>query len=58
MREPRLPGCQRTRQEVRGRLGSEWLCALVAPDRDPLLFISRMTIVEVISAFARRHATC
>jgi predicted nucleic acid-binding protein len=35
-------------------VGSDWLRALVAPDRDPVLFISRMTIVEAISAFARR----
>jgi len=35
-------------------VGSDWLHALVAPDRNPLVFISRMTIVEVISAFARR----
>jgi predicted nucleic acid-binding protein len=34
--------------------GSDWLRALIAPEKDPLLFISRITIVEVISAFARR----
>jgi predicted nucleic acid-binding protein len=35
-------------------VGSDWLRALAAPDQNALLFISRMTIVEVISAFARR----
>lgn len=34
--------------------GSSWLRALTTPDQNALLFISRMTIVEVISAFARR----
>ena len=34
--------------------GSDWLRALTAPDQNALLFISCMTIVEVISAFARR----
>ncbi len=34
--------------------GSDWLRATVAPVRLSLLFTSRMTIVEVISAFARR----
>ena len=34
--------------------GSNWLRTLTAPDQNALLFISRMTIVEVISAFARR----
>jgi predicted nucleic acid-binding protein len=34
--------------------GSDWLRTLTALDQNALLFISRMTIVEVISAFARR----
>lgn len=34
--------------------GSDWLRATIAPSRSQLLFTSRMTIVEVISAFARR----
>jgi predicted nucleic acid-binding protein len=35
-------------------VGSDWLRAIVAAAVPPLLFTSRMTIVEVISAFARR----
>ena len=35
-------------------VGSDWLRATVAHARPSLLFTSRMTIVEVISAFARR----
>ena len=35
-------------------VGSDWLCALVVSAQNPLLFIWRMTIIEVISAFARR----
>lgn len=34
--------------------GSDWLRAVVDPTQSPLLFTSRLTIVEVISAFARR----
>ena len=34
--------------------GSVWLRATISPGRSQLLFTSRMTIVEVISAFARR----
>ena len=34
--------------------GSDWLRATISPARSQLLFTSRMTIVEVISAFARR----
>lgn len=34
--------------------GSDWLRAVIASSRSRLLFTSRMTIVEVISAFARR----
>ncbi len=34
--------------------GSEWIRALVTLEKAPLLFTSRMTIVEVISAFACR----
>lgn len=34
--------------------GSDWLWAIISPARSQLLFTSRMTIVEVISAFARR----
>lgn len=34
--------------------GSEWLRAIVTSFEPPLFFTSRMTIVEVISAFARR----
>jgi predicted nucleic acid-binding protein len=34
--------------------GSDWLRATIDPARSQLLFTSRMTIVEVISAFARR----
>jgi predicted nucleic acid-binding protein len=34
--------------------GSEWLREIGDPEQGPLLFTSRMTIVEVISAFARR----
>lgn len=35
-------------------VGSNWLRAITDPTQSPLLFTSRMTIVEVISAFARR----
>jgi len=35
-------------------VGSDWLHATIAPAQPSLLFASRMTIVEVISAFARR----
>ena len=35
-------------------VGSSWLRALTSPGQNALLFISRMTIVEVVSAFARR----
>jgi len=35
-------------------VGSNWLRAAMAPAWRPLLFTSRMAIVEVISAFARR----
>ncbi len=34
--------------------GSTWLREVVDPAQDVLLFTSRMTIIEVISAFARR----
>jgi predicted nucleic acid-binding protein len=34
--------------------GSDWLRAIVTSSEPPLFFTSRMTIVEVISAFARR----
>lgn len=34
--------------------GSRWLREIVAPERAPLLFTSRMTIIEVVSAFTRR----
>lgn len=34
--------------------GSERLQAIIDPKHAPLLFTSRMTIIEVISAFARR----
>lgn len=34
--------------------GSDWLRAIIAPALPPLLFTSRMAIVEVMSAFARR----
>ena len=34
--------------------GSVWLRMLLAPPQDDLLFTSRMSIAEVISAFARR----
>jgi predicted nucleic acid-binding protein len=34
--------------------GSDWLRATMAPAQHFLLFTSRMVIVEVISAFARR----
>jgi predicted nucleic acid-binding protein len=34
--------------------GSDWLRATIAPAEHSLLFASRMVIVEVISAFARR----
>ena len=37
-----------------GETGSDWLQAIIAPSRTLLLFTSRMTIVEVVSAFARR----
>jgi hypothetical protein len=37
-----------------GEVGSDWLRATIAPAQPSLLFTSRMTIVEVISAFARR----
>jgi len=35
-------------------VGSDWLRATIAPAQLSLFFTSRMTIVEVISAFARR----
>jgi predicted nucleic acid-binding protein len=35
-------------------IGSDWLRWLVDPAREPGVFVSRMAIVEVISAFARR----
>jgi len=35
-------------------VGSDWLRTIIAFTRPLLLFTSRMTIVEVISAFARR----
>lgn len=34
--------------------GSDWLRATIASAEPPLLFTSRLTIVEVISAFSRR----
>ena len=34
--------------------GSGWLRAIITPVRSHMLFTSRMTIVEVISAFTRR----
>jgi predicted nucleic acid-binding protein len=34
--------------------GSDWFREIIDPEQAPLLFTSRMTIVEVISAFARR----
>ena len=35
-------------------VGSDWLGTIVAPAQPALLFTSRMAIIEVISAFARR----
>jgi len=35
-------------------VGSDWLRTTIAPAQPSLLFTSRMTVVEVISAFARR----
>ena len=35
-------------------VGSDWLRTTIASDQPALLFTSRMTIVEVIGAFARR----
>jgi predicted nucleic acid-binding protein len=35
-------------------VGSDWLRVTIAPAQPSLLFTSRMTIIEVISAFARR----
>jgi predicted nucleic acid-binding protein len=35
-------------------VGSDWLHAIIASAEPSLLFTSRLTIVEVISAFARR----
>jgi len=34
--------------------GSDWIRSLIGSTPSPLLFTSRMTVVEVISAFARR----
>jgi uncharacterized protein len=34
--------------------GSEWIKVMMASEEEMLLFTSRMTIVEVISAFSRR----
>lgn len=34
--------------------GSAWLCSVLASPQAQLLFTSRMTIVEITSAFARR----
>lgn len=34
--------------------GSEWIRAVIDSEEETLLFTSRMTIVEVISAFSRR----
>jgi len=36
-------------------VGSDWLRTIIASGQPSLLFTSRMTIVEVISAFARRN---
>ena len=35
-------------------VGSDWLRGIIASSQPALLFTSRMTIVEVVSAFARR----
>jgi hypothetical protein len=35
-------------------VGSDWLRGIIASGQPALLFTSRMTIVEVVSAFARR----
>jgi hypothetical protein len=35
-------------------IGSKWLREVVDRAQNPLLFTSRMTIIEVVSAFARR----
>lgn len=35
-------------------VGSAWMRAISAPALSPILFTSRMTVAEVISAFARR----
>lgn len=35
-------------------VGSDWLRTMIASDQPSLVFTSRITIVEVISAFARR----
>lgn len=35
-------------------VGSGWIRTTIVPARRPLLFTSRMAIVEVVSAFARR----
>ena len=35
-------------------VGSDWVRAATSPASSPLLFTSRMTLAEVISAFARR----
>lgn len=37
-----------------GEVGSDWLRATIAPAQPSLLFTSRMTIIKVISALARR----
>jgi len=34
--------------------GSAWLRVLLQPDRSSLVLISRLTVIQVISAFARR----
>jgi hypothetical protein len=36
-------------------VGSPWLIALVAPEQHPLVIASKLTIVEMTSAFARRR---
>ena len=36
-------------------VGSPWLTALVAPEQHPLVVASKLTVVEMTSAFARRR---
>ncbi len=36
-------------------VGSPWLIALVAPEQHPLVVASKLIVVEITSAFARRR---